>query len=105
MKQFMVYANTNAESRKRYPYLLNVQTDLLDDLQTCVVVPLTPVDKSSGAQITRLTPTLRVAGEDYLMVTPQLAGIHRRELGEEVADIADKRGEILSAMDFLISGF
>ncbi len=105
MKQFTVYANPNAQSKKRFPYLLNVQTDLLDTLQTCVVAPLAPCDKKAIAQITGLTPLLRVEGRDYLMLTPQIAGVHRRDLGKEVADISEQRDEIIAALDFLISGF
>ena len=38
--QFDVYHNKNAASKGRFPYLLDVQTELLDSLETRVVVPL-----------------------------------------------------------------
>ena len=40
MAQFDVYRNTNSATRKSIPYVLDVQTDLLDTLATRVVVPL-----------------------------------------------------------------
>ena len=41
MTQFTVYRNKNPRSRATFPYLLDVQSDLLDGLQTRVVIPLT----------------------------------------------------------------
>lgn len=104
MAQFSVYANHNAATRDQFPYLLNVQNDLLDILQTCVVVPLTLATKVGYDAMGRLTPILTVRGGQYLMMTPQLAGIAKRELGEEIESLADARLEIIAAMDFLLSG-
>lgn len=104
MAQFSVYANQNAATRDQFPYLLNVQNDLLEALQTCVVVPLTTASKVGYHAMSRLTPVLTVQGSQYLMMTPQLAGIAKRELGEEIESLAEARLEIISAMDFLLSG-
>jgi toxin CcdB len=38
--QFDVYRNPDASTRSRFPYLLDIQSDLLDSLSTRVVVPL-----------------------------------------------------------------
>jgi len=40
MSQCSVYINTNDDSRKTHPYFVNVQTDLLDALNSRVVIPL-----------------------------------------------------------------
>ncbi|PWV68837.1 CcdB family protein [Halomonas sp. A11-A] len=42
MAQFHAYENRNPASRERYPYLLDIQCDLLGELRTTVVVPLCP---------------------------------------------------------------
>jgi toxin CcdB len=104
MAQFSVYRNQNAATSEQFPYLLNVQNDLLDALQTCVVVPLAPFINAGYHAMSRLTPMLTVQANQYLMMTPQLAGIAKRELGEEVQSLAEARHEIISAMDFLLSG-
>ena len=44
MAQFHTCENPNKASRKAYPYLLDIQPDLLADLQTTVGVPLMPAD-------------------------------------------------------------
>lgn len=40
MSQFTVYANKNAKTRKTFPYLIDMQSDLLEELQTTVAIPL-----------------------------------------------------------------
>ena len=105
MPQFTVYQNKSPQTKKLIPYLLDVQAELLSDLQTCVVVPLTAADKNKDKTISRLTPILTVDGTEYLMLTPQLAGIMRKELGKPVTTLSDTRNEIIGAIDFLVTGF
>ncbi|MCC7517365.1 MAG: CcdB family protein [Pseudomonadales bacterium] len=105
MPQFTAYQNKNAQTKKLIPFLLDVQTELLDELQTRVVVPLTSAEKNVAQQMSRLTPLLKIDGENYLMLTPQLAGINKKELGKPVADLSSSRTEIIVALDFLVTGF
>ncbi len=42
MSQFNVYSNPNPRSKTATPLLLDVQSDLIADLTTRVVVPLCP---------------------------------------------------------------
>ena len=104
MAQFGVYHNKNKTTQRTYPYLLNIQTDLLGTMQTCVVVPLTPLNTMTHPPMTRLMPILIVQGQEYCMLTPQLAGIHQRELGKEVEVLTAHQAEIIAAIDFLLSG-
>lgn len=46
-----------------------------------------------------------IEGKACLVMTPQLAGVPVRELGEEVADLSPGRNEIIRAIDLLITGF
>ena len=104
MAQFAVYKNKNAVTRARFPLLLDIQSDLLDPLATRVVVPLAPMGPARARSMQTLTPSIRVEGKEYVMVTPQLAGIATSELGPVVADASSSRLAIISALDFLISG-
>jgi toxin CcdB len=49
-------------------------------------------------------PEFDIAGKRYVMLTPQLAGIAKRQLGEQVADLAKCRDEMIAALDFLLTG-
>lgn len=105
MAQFTIYANANAQTKQLYPYLLELQSNLLSELATCVVVPLILLSQHSQLAITRLTAVISVAGEDYLMQTMQLSAIARKQLGKAVGDASANSHEIIAAIDFLISGF
>ena len=105
MAQFTIYANANAQTKQLYPYLLELQSNLLNELATCVVAPLTLLSQHSQLAITRLTPVISVAGEDYLVQTMQLSAIARKQLGKAVSDASANNHEIIAAIDFLISGF
>lgn len=104
MAQYAIYQNKNPQCKKEFPLLLDIQTNLLDSLQTTVVVPLKKLEANKNKMLTQLTPTLLIEGEDYLMLTPQLAGIQRKELGKVIADVEYARTEILNALDFLLTG-
>jgi toxin CcdB len=104
MAQFDVYRNPNAASRGRIPYLLDVQSDLLDALATRIVVPLCKPDVLSGKPAERLNPAFEVEGRRLLMLTPELAGVPRKALGERVANLAVERAAIVAALDLAITG-
>jgi len=104
MAQFTVYKNKNPRSKTTYPLLVDVQADLLDELQTRLVIPLTRAPALTKKPIAGLTPPIDIDGERYLLMTPQLAGIARSELGVTVGNITDQRSAIVSALDLLITG-
>jgi toxin CcdB len=104
MPQFTVYKNKNASTKARIPYLLDVQSDLLSDLDTRVVIPLYTPTALKGKALATLTPTVEVEDKAYVLMTPQLAGISIKELGSEVADLTAHRDSIVAALDFLITG-
>ncbi|HQX91680.1 MAG TPA: CcdB family protein [Thermomonas sp.] len=103
MSQFTVYANADAASKKWIPYLLDVQSDLIETSGSRVVVPLITSDRA-GASIGHLMPTLQVEDKRMVMDTAQIMGIPMRMLGKRVADLSHERLTILAALDMLISG-
>jgi toxin CcdB len=104
MAQFDVYRNPNAATRARIPYLLDVQSDLLDPLATRIVVPLCKPDVLSGKPAERLNPAFEVEGRKLLMLTPELAGVSRKALGEQVTNLAAERAAIIAALDLVLTG-
>lgn len=104
MAQFMVYQNKNPLSKKSLPLLLEIQSNLLRDLITTVVVPLAPAIGNEARMLRQLMPSLDIDGVKYLMLTPQLAGVARKDLGKPVTSAETYRAEIIHAIDFLLSG-
>jgi len=104
MGQFTAYENRNPATRKRYPLLLSVQSDLLASMETCAVVPLFPVQTTRTPSISALSPILSIGGSRFVMLTPLVAGLDVTKLGKASADLSHERATIMAALDVLISG-
>lgn len=105
MGRFGVHVNGNPHSKILYPFLLDVQAPLLDSLDSRLVIPLALKSRFPGLAIARLTPTVAVGGLEHLALTPQMATVNKRNLGPLVLESIPNSQEILSAIDFLITGF
>lgn len=103
MSQFFVYANADAASRRSIPFWLNVQSDLIDIAESRVVVPLIAPGRA-GASVSRLMPSLMVAGKRMVMDTAQITNVPMQMLGRRVADLSAERLSIVDALDFLTHG-
>ncbi len=103
MAQFQAYENPNRESKKSYPFLLDIQSSLVDQLNSTIVIPLAP-RKGLVLPITKLTPLVQVNGAGFWVLTQQISGYDRRSLGPPIADLSIYRFEIIAAIDFVISG-
>lgn len=105
MARFDVYRNSSDKSAD-VPYLLDVQSDILDGLDSRVVVPLRRHDRYQAVPLpTNLMPTVEVEGIDCVLETPKLAAVPVRILKTRVASLEAKRFEIGAALDFLFQGF
>jgi toxin CcdB len=104
MAQFDVYENMNQDTRETFPYLLDIQADVLSDLPTRVVVPLV-VSSVFKKAIPILTPQFIIIETEVRMVTPQLVGVQLHLLGSRICSIKERRTEIIAALDLLITGF
>lgn len=104
MSQFSVYKNKNSRTKKTFPYLLDIQSDLLDQLRTTVVIPLGNYSTVKDQVITKLCPIVEIDGNKYAALTQQIAGIEKSLLGTNVTNISDYRSEFIDAIDLIISG-
>ena len=104
MARFDVFKNENAQSGKRFPYFLAVQSELLKPLATCVVVPLGRATVVANRPTETLTPTLDVNGEAMVMYTPEIAAVYANLLRKRVCNLGTQHSVIVRALDFLFSG-
>lgn len=104
MAQFDVYRNSNPASRAMIPFLLDVQSDMLEPLATRIVIPLV-LASEMGKAAKYLNPPVEIEGVALVMSTAELAGVPSRLLGDKVLSLAHRRDEIIAALDFLFSGF
>ena len=104
MAQFDVFKNANRSTKALYPFLVDIQSNLLSELHTTVVIPLTPVNSYTGSRISNLHPIFEIKGRRYFSMTTLIAGIDRSSLGEKVLSLVESRDEIISSLDFMITG-
>jgi toxin CcdB len=104
MAQFDVYENTNKDTCEVFPFLLDVQSEILNELPTRVVVPLA-LSTELSKSIPVLTPSFKINESEVRMVTPQLVGVHTHLLGTRICSLKDQRSEIIAALDLLFTGF
>ncbi len=105
MARFEIFRNLGPHADD-VPYLLDVQSDLLQGLDTCVVVPLRRCDRFPASKIPqRLSPIFNIEGVACMLETPKLAAVPRRLLKEPVHTLSAEQTAITGAIDFLFQGF
>ncbi|MDH5432752.1 MAG: CcdB family protein [Gammaproteobacteria bacterium] len=104
MNQFKVYKNDNKESNEAYPYLIDVQNDLLSDLNSRLVIPLSKYTSINDLTVEKLCPIIEIKDEKYVLLTNQMATVPVSILKNEICQLENYRYEIVNAIDFLITG-
>ena len=105
MARFDLYANPGAHAATT-PYLLDVQSDLLDGLGSRVVIPLRSLKHFPNVKVSsRLTPIFTIEGEAFLLETPKIAAVPQRVLNSPVASLTQAQDQITAALDFLFQGY
>ena len=102
--QFDVYANPNSGSRGIYPYVLDVQSDLLGNLQTRLVIPLRLYEPGLDDLPSRMSPVFVVRNTKVFLTPFLVAAIHKKSLTKSIVNLRSQSHEIISAIDSVISG-
>lgn len=104
IRRFDVFRNPELRGAKAVPYLLVLQSELLDALPSVVVVPLVRRVVLAGAPAQKLNPGLSVEGDNVYMLTQQIGAVSLKSLSKRVGNLEPERAEITQALDFLFSG-
>ena len=99
MARFDVHAYSSGDG-----YLLDVQADLLDHLNTRVVVPLL-AKATAPKPASRLNPVFEIEGAPFVMVAQFLAAVPKGELGPKLTSLEADFAEITRALDMVFQGF
>lgn len=99
MAKYDVFPNPSGDG-----FLLDVQTDLLGDLNTRVVLPLLPKFRAPKPA-TRLNPTFEINGEAVIMVTQFMAAVPASMLKSPVGKLDEEFDKVTIAVDMLMQGF
>lgn len=99
MARFEVYANPGGAG-----YVLDVQADVLNELNTRIVVPLLPLAQAP-VPAQRLNPVFNIGDEPHVMVTQFMAAVPRALLRNLVTSLLGQDNEIMAALDMVLVGF
>lgn len=104
MAQFDVYTNPSRKTREAYPYLVDIQSPLISELSTRIVIPLGRLAHFGGETLHGLTPEISYQGEQLLLLTPQVSSMPAKLLENPIGSLSHLRDEIVASLDFAITG-
>jgi toxin CcdB len=104
MSQFTLYRNPDKATANTYPFFVDVQSDLLENLNTRLVIPLTPVELIEKKAPSHLCPIIHLDEGYFVLLTQQTTSVPTKILIEPTHDLSTFRDEIIAAIDFLITG-
>jgi len=104
MSQFDVYENPNKKNKTIYPYIIDIQNELISSLSTRIVIPLGKFSYFNNEQISGLTPVIDYQNEKYILLTPQISSMPTNLLNNPVGTLISMRDDIIGALDFAITG-
>ncbi|MDR0275419.1 MAG: CcdB family protein [Burkholderiaceae bacterium] len=104
MPQFDVYANPNSGSRASVPFVVDVQSNLIDALPTRLVMPLSRVGAEQARLPSNLCPPVTLEDEVLTLMPHLAAPVDRRLLRHPVRSLAHRAHDISAALDAVVSG-
>jgi toxin CcdB len=102
--QFDVYDNPSPRMREHYPFVVDIQSDLLGSLATRMVVPLAVTALSASQLPRQLCPMFEVAGQNLMLIPFEAAPLDKRLLKTKTASLRGRAHELVAAMDAVLSG-
>lgn len=87
------------------PLVIDIQSDLLRDIETRVVLPLFPASAKNQKYMKRLHPRITINDTEYALRTSEIAAVPAKALKKIVASLPDDdQLSVKRAIDFLIQG-
>ncbi len=100
--QFDIVENLNASTLKQYPFLVILQHDRVNAIQSVIAAPL--VERTTALAGTKIHPEVVIDSQTYIVLVEQLAAIPRKFGGNKVGTAESKRYELVAAIDLLFTG-
>lgn len=103
MAQYDVYANPSSSAANGIPYVVVVQSDMLDALATRLSVPLAEFDVTTKVP-SALCPAIVVKGRRFHALVHFVAPLPAKVLRRPVDNVAAQASALVSAIDAVLSG-
>lgn len=103
MAQYDVFRNPSQSRSQGVPYVVVIQSDLLDALATRMTVPLAEID-FTGKVPAALCPVIVVDGQRLHALAHFAAPLPAKLLRRPVANVAAQASALVAAIDAVLSG-
>lgn len=103
MAQYDVFTNPSRIGTDSIPYVVVVQSDVLDGLATRLTIPLSLLDASVKVP-TALCPVILVKGQRLCALAHYAAPLPAKALRRPVDNVASQASALVSALDAVLSG-
>ncbi|MBT8420034.1 MAG: CcdB family protein [Gammaproteobacteria bacterium] len=104
MSQLTLYKNEDDASNGIYPYFIDIQNPLFRDLNSRLVIPLSPHEALDNTDAKRLCPVISLNEGSFVLLTHQMTSVSKSLLKTKVTSLESFRDKILAAIDMLVSG-
>ena len=104
MAQYDVFHNPSVTGKDGIPYVVVVQSDLLDSLTTRMTIPLALLN-FAGKVPTTLCPSITVKGQRFHALAHYAAPLPAKLLRKPLDNVAAQASALVSAVDAVLSGF
>ena len=103
MAQYDVFTNPSRSAADGIPYVVVIQSDLLDALATRMTMPLAASDAATKMP-TALCPVITVKGQRMHALAHYAAPLPAKLLRRPIDNVAAQSSFLVSAMDAVLSG-
>jgi len=103
MAQYDVFANPSKSAAAGIPYVVVIQSDLLDSLATRLTIPLAAIE-FVGKVPTALCPEITVKGQRLHALAHYAAPLPSKLLRRPVDNVSTQGRALVAAMDAVLAG-
>jgi toxin CcdB len=104
MARFDVYPHPDTTKRGLTPFLLDVQNNFIDKLQSRVVIPLRAA-AAFGPTMRDLNPLFTISGQSVVLDTAALAAFPASVLKKPVTNLSTQSQDVVAALDTLFGSY
>jgi len=104
MAQFDVFANANSKTVKQFPFLLEVQSNLFEDANRAVYIPLVS-ERTLKKPDEVLNAAVTIAGCSVRLFPLDISSAPRSAMGKLVGNVQDDSDSVVAAMDLLFARY
>jgi toxin CcdB len=104
MARFDVYPNPDKSEHRHTPFVLDVQNDHLNGVETRLVIPLRDA-RAHGHRLERVHPLFHIQQRDVVLDTPTMATFPRGWLRTPIGNLRADQHQVQDALDALFGAY